>query len=130
MEALCIYPELRKRAVEHALRDEAGGYGIGGLAVGEPTEKMYEMLELLDPLMPQDKPRYLMGVGTPGNILNGILRGIDMFDCVFPLKGAQHGNVYTRKGRLRLLAERFRDDERPIDEACSCPACSCKVSNL
>ena len=111
----CVYPELRKRAVEHALRDEAGGYGIGGLAVGEPTEKMYEMLELLDPLMPQDKPRYLMGVGTPANILEGIARGVDMFDCVMPTRNARNGMLFTWNGIMNMRNAKWADDFSPLD---------------
>ena len=111
----CIYPELRKRAVDHALRDEAGGYGIGGLAVGEPTEKMYEMLELLDPLMPQDKPRYLMGVGTPANILEGIARGVDMFDCVMPTRNARNGMLFTWNGIMNMRNAKWAEDFSPLD---------------
>ena len=111
----CVYPELRKRAVEHALRDEAGGYGIGGLAVGEPTEKMYEMLELLDPLMPQDKPRYLMGVGTPANILEGIARGVDMFDCVMPTRNARNGMLFTWDGIMNMRNAKWAEDFSPLD---------------
>ena len=111
----CIYPELRKRAVEHALRDEAGGYGIGGLAVGEPTEKMYEMLELLDPLMPQDKPRYLMGVGTPANILEGIARGVDMFDCVMPTRNARNGMLFTWNGIMNMRNAKWAEDFSELD---------------
>ena len=111
----CIYPELRKRAVEHALRDEAGGYGIGGLAVGEPTEKMYEMLELLDPIMPQDKPRYLMGVGTPANILEGIARGVDMFDCVMPTRNARNGMLFTWNGIMNMRNAKWAEDFSELD---------------
>ena len=111
----CIYPELRKRAVEHALRDEAGGYGIGGLAVGEPTEKMYEMLELLDPILPQDKPRYLMGVGTPANILEGIARGVDMFDCVMPTRNARNGMLFTWNGIMNMRNAKWAEDFSELD---------------
>ncbi len=111
----CVYPELRKRAVEHALRPEAGGYGIGGLAVGEPTEKMYEMLELLDPLLPEDKPRYLMGVGTPANILEGISRGVDMFDCVMPTRNARNGMLFTWNGIMNMRNARWAEDFSELD---------------
>ena len=101
----CVYPELRKRAVEHALKlDNAnrGGYAVGGLAVGEPTEKMYEMLEVTCPLLPEGKPRYLMGVGTPANILEGIARGIDMFDCVMPTRNGRNGMLFTWDGIMNM----------------------------
>ena len=114
----CVYPELRKRAVEHALGlDNAnrGGYAIGGLAVGEPTEKMYQMLELTTPLLPQDKPRYLMGVGTPANILEGIARGVDMFDCVMPTRNARNGMLFTWKGVMNMRNRKWADDFGPID---------------
>ena len=101
--------------MDHALRDEAGGYGIGGLAVGEPTEKMYEMLELLDPLMPQDKPRYLMGVGTPANILEGIARGVDMFDCVMPTRNARNGMLFTWNGIMNMRNAKWAEDFSPLD---------------
>ena len=102
----CVYPELRKRAVDHALsltygNPGVGGYAIGGLAVGEPTDKMYEMLELVCPMLPQDKPRYLMGVGTPGNILEGIARGVDMFDCVMPTRNGRNGMLCASWRPLR-----------------------------
>ena len=114
----CVYPELRRQAVEHALTlDNAnrGGYAIGGLAVGEPTEKMYEMLEFTCPLLPQDKPRYLMGVGTPANILEGIARGVDMFDCVMPTRNARNGMLFTWKGMMNMRNKKWQDDFSPID---------------
>lgn len=114
----CVYPELRKRAVEHALGlgcDFHGGYAIGGLAVGEPVEKMYEMLELVCPLLPQGKPRYLMGVGTPVNILEGIARGVDMFDCVMPTRNGRNGMLFTWKGIMNMRNEKWKDDFSPID---------------
>ena len=114
----CVYPELRKRAVEHALRlDNAnrGGYAVGGLAVGEPTEKMYEMLEITCPLLPQDKPRYLMGVGTPANILESIARGIDMFDCVMPTRNGRNGMLFTWNGIMNMRNAKWTDDFSPLD---------------
>ena len=99
------------------------GYAIGGLSVGESAETMYEIIDAVEPEMPKDRPRYLMGVGTPLNILEAVNLGVDFFDCVLPLRNAQHGNVFTWNGRLRLLAEKHRLDERPIDEGCGCPAC-------
>ena len=118
-----VYEDIRVSHMKAIAAFGLPGYAIGGLSVGESAEDMYRIIEAVEPHMPQDKPRYLMGVGTPVNILNGIYRGIDMFDCVFPLKGAQHGNVYTRRGRLRLLAEKHRLDDKPIDPDCTCPAC-------
>ncbi|MBQ6286805.1 MAG: tRNA guanosine(34) transglycosylase Tgt [Bacteroidales bacterium] len=116
----CVYPDLRKRAVEHALeltRDcpGVGGFSIGGLAVGEPTEKMYEMLELVCPLLPEDKPRYLMGVGTPANILEGIARGVDMFDCVMPTRNGRNGMLFTWNGIINMRNSKWTDDFSPLD---------------
>ena len=114
----CVYPELRKRAVEHALKldnDNRGGYAVGGLAVGEPTEKMYEMLEITCPLLPKDKPRYLMGVGTPANILEGIARGIDMFDCVMPTRNGRNGMLFTWNGIMNMRNAKWTDDFSPLD---------------
>jgi queuine tRNA-ribosyltransferase len=118
----CVYPELRKRAVDHALsltygNPGVGGYAIGGLAVGEPTDKMYEMLELVCPMLPQDKPRYLMGVGTPANILEGIARGVDMFDCVMPTRNGRNGMLFTREGIINMRNAKWQDDFSPLDEA-------------
>jgi len=118
-----VFEDVRVSHMKQIAAFDLPGYAIGGLSVGESAEDMYRIIEAVEPFMPADKPRYLMGVGTPVNILNGIYRGIDFFDCVFPLKGAQHGNVYTWNGRMRLLAERFKYDDKPIDPACTCPAC-------
>ncbi len=114
----CVYPDLRKRAVEHALsldNDNRGGYAVGGLAVGEPTEKMYEMLEITCPLLPTNKPRYLMGVGTPANILEGIARGIDMFDCVMPTRNGRNGMLFTWNGIMNMRNAKWTDDFSPLD---------------
>ena len=114
----CVYPELRRESVGHALSlDNAnrGGYAIGGLAVGEPTEKMYEMLEVTCPLLPEEKPRYLMGVGTPANILEGIARGIDMFDCVMPTRNARNGMLFTWNGVMNMRNAKWTDDFSPLD---------------
>ncbi len=114
----CVYPGLRRQAVEHALTlDNAnrGGYAIGGLAVGEPTEKMYEMLEFTCPLLPDNKPRYLMGVGTPANILEGIARGVDMFDCVMPTRNARNGMLFTWNGVMNMRNAKWADDFSPLD---------------
>ena len=114
----CVYPELRTQAVDHALRfdnENRGGYAIGGLAVGEPTEKMYEMLEVVHPILPQDKPRYLMGVGTPANILESIARGVDMFDCVMPTRNGRNGMLFTWNGVMNMRNRKWADDFSPID---------------
>lgn len=111
----CIYPELRKRAVEHAVSFNREGYAIGGLAVGEPKEKMYEMLELVCPLLPDDKPRYLMGVGTPENILEGIAHGVDMFDCVMPTRNGRNGMLFTWNGIMNMKNKKWENDFSPLD---------------
>ncbi|MBR6423100.1 MAG: tRNA guanosine(34) transglycosylase Tgt, partial [Bacteroidales bacterium] len=111
----CVYPELRLRAAEHAMHFDREGYAIGGLAVGEPTEKMYEMLELLHPVLPQDKPRYLMGVGTPANLLEGIARGVDMFDCVMPTRNGRNAMLFTSEGIIHIKNRKWADDFSPID---------------
>ena len=112
----CVYPDLRREAVEHAVSIDADGYAIGGLAVGEPTEKMYEMLELVCPLLPDDRPRYLMGVGTPANILEAIARGVDMFDCVMPTRNGRNGMLFTWDGILNMRNAKWAQDFSPIDE--------------
>ncbi len=104
-------------------QDNLAGYAIGGLAVGESAEEMYHIIEVVEPHMPQDKPRYLMGVGTPGNILNAVRRGVDFFDCVMPSRNARHGNLFTSKGFMNLNNEKYMRDPRPIEEGCQCPAC-------
>ena len=111
----CVYPDLRKEAVEHAVSFDREGYAIGGLAVGEPTEVMYEMLELVCPLLPQDRPRYLMGVGTPANLLEGIARGVDMFDCVMPTRNGRNGMLFTWDGIINIRNQKWADDFSPID---------------
>ena len=111
----CVYPDLRKASVEHAAALEREGYAIGGLAVGEPTEKMYEMLELVCPLLPKDKPRYLMGVGTPANILEGIARGVDMFDCVMPTRNGRNGMLFTWDGIMNMRNAKWTQDFGEID---------------
>ena len=111
----CIYPDLRKEAVEHAVKFDREGYAIGGLAVGEPTEKMYEMLETVCPILPDDKPRYLMGVGTPANLLEGIARGVDMFDCVMPTRNGRNGMLFTWNGIMNMRNRKWADDFSPID---------------
>ena len=111
----CVYPDLRREAVEHAVALDADGYAIGGLAVGEPTEKMYEMLELVCPLLPDDRPRYLMGVGTPANILEGIARGVDLFDCVMPTRNGRNGMLFTWDGIMNMRNAKWAQDFTEID---------------
>ncbi len=118
-----IYPDIR---IEHAKRIselDLPGYSIGGLAVGEPNEVMYDILDQVVPYLPKDKPTYLMGVGTPADILEGVDRGIDFFDCVYPSRNGRHGHLYTDHGTVRLLNAKYELDDRPIEEGCSCPAC-------
>lgn len=111
----CVYTDLRVRAAEHAVSLNREGYAIGGLSVGEPTEIMYQMLEVTIPLLPADKPRYLMGVGTPANILEGIARGVDMFDCVMPTRNARNGMIFTSEGMINIRNKKWADDFSPID---------------
>lgn len=118
-----IYDEVR---IEHAKRIaefDLPGYAIGGLAVGETHEQMYHILDETVPFLPQNKPTYLMGVGTPENILEAVDRGIDFFDCVYPTRNGRHANVYTAHGKLNLLNAKYELDDRPIEEGCQCPAC-------
>ena len=117
------YADLRIRHMEQIRELDTDGYAIGGLAVGEETEEMYRIIEAVEPFMPKDKPRYLMGVGTPVNILEGVHRGVDFFDCVMPSRNARHGNLFTWNGKMNLLNEKYINDDRPIDENCGCPAC-------
>ena len=111
----CVYPDLRVEAAEHALQYADVGIAIGGLAVGEPTETMYEMLEVLDPVIPQDKARYLMGVGTPANILEGIARGVDMFDCVMPTRNGRNGMLFTWNGIMNMRNAKWENDFSELD---------------
>ncbi len=111
----CVYPDLRVEAAEHALRYADAGIAIGGLAVGEPTEQMYQMLEVLDPVIPQDKARYLMGVGTPANLLEAIARGVDMFDCVMPTRNGRNGMLFTWNGIMNMRNQKWANDFSPID---------------
>lgn len=115
------FPDLRVWHMKEIAALDCDGYAIGGLAVGEPAETMYEILEAVEPYAPKEKPRYLMGVGTPVNILEGVARGIDMFDCVLPARNARHGKLYTWHGTLNIKNEKYKTDRRPIDETCQCP---------
>ncbi len=119
----CTYEDIR---IEHMkrIRDfDLDGYAIGGLAVGEPTQEMYRIIECVEPYMPQDKPRYLMGVGTPSNIIEGVYRGVDFFDCVMPSRNARHATIFTWNGIMHATNARYELDERPIDPECDCPTC-------
>jgi len=112
----CVYPELRREAARHIADLGADGNAIGGLAVGEPTEKMYEMIEVVNDILPHDKPRYLMGVGTPANILEAIDRGVDMMDCVMPTRNGRNGMLFTRNGIMNMRNKKWADDYSPLDE--------------
>ena len=111
----CVYPELRKQSAEFIASQECEGNAIGGLAVGEPTEKMYEMIEVVNAILPKDKPRYLMGVGTPANILEAIERGVDMFDCVMPTRNGRNGMLFTKNGTMNMHNKKWANDFSPID---------------
>ena len=111
----CVYPDLRKDAAKHVAQLGADGNAIGGLAVGEPTEKMYEMIDVVNEILPTDKPRYLMGVGTPANILEGIERGIDMFDCVMPTRNGRNGMLFTKDGIMNMRNKKWEYDYSPIE---------------
>lgn len=112
----CVYPDLRRHAAENVASIGADGNAIGGLAVGEPTEKMYEMIEIVNEILPQDKPRYLMGVGTPANILESIERGVDMFDCIMPTRNGRNGQIFTKEGIMNMRNKRWANDFSPIEE--------------
>lgn len=112
----CVYPDLRKRAAEKVAEIGAEGNAIGGLAVGEPTEKMYEMIEVVNEILPKDKPRYLMGVGTPANILEAIERGVDMFDCIMPTRNGRNGQLFTKNGIMNMRNQKWANDFSPIEE--------------
>lgn len=111
----CVYPDLRKKSAEHVASFEPEGCAIGGLAVGEPTEKMYEMVELVNTILPEDKPRYLMGVGTPINLLENIERGVDMFDCIMPTRNGRNGQLFTSQGTINIRNAKWANDFSPID---------------
>ena len=117
------YEDLRIKHMQDIARLDLDGYAIGGLAVGEATDEMYRIIDTVEPYMPKDKPRYLMGVGTPCNILEAVHYGIDFFDCVMPSRNARHGNLFTWNGKMNIVNEKYMRDSRPIDESCGCPAC-------
>ena len=117
------FPELRIWHMKEIAQIECEGYAIGGLAVGEPTQVMYDIIDAVEPWMPKEKPRYLMGVGTPSNLIEGVARGVDFFDCVMPARNARHAKLFTWSGALNMKNERYKLDEGPIDPACGCPVC-------
>ena len=117
------YEDLRIKHMQTIAEYDCDGYAIGGLAVGEETEEMYRIIEAVEPYMPKNKPRYLMGVGTPVNIIEAVHRGVDFFDCVMPSRNARHGNLFTWNGKMNIMNEKYATDSRPIDPGCKCPAC-------
>ena len=118
-----VYEDIRIRHAQEIAQLDLDGYAIGGLAVGETHEEMYRILDAVVPHLPENKPTYLMGVGTPANILEAVDRGVDFFDCVYPSRNGRHGHVYTNHGKLNLFNARFELDDKPIEEGCQCPAC-------
>lgn len=118
-----MHPDLREKSAKQLVEIGFDGYAIGGLSVGEPNETMYEMIDATNPHLPEDKPRYLMGVGTPQDILEAVERGIDMFDCVLPTRNARHGHLYTSKGGVRIRNEQYKEDFTPLDPECECYTC-------
>ena len=117
------YDDLRIEHMKKIAELDLDGYALGGLAVGEKTEDMYHIIDVVEPPMPVDKPRYLMGVGTPCNILEAVHMGVDFFDCVMPSRNARHGNLFTWHGKINLLNEKYAKDPRPLDSSCDCPTC-------
>lgn len=117
------YDDIRMRHADAISELDLDGYAVGGLAVGESHEEMYRILDCTVPHLPENKPTYLMGVGTPANILEAVDRGIDFFDCVYPSRNGRHGHVYTKHGKLNLFNAKYETDPRPIEEGCGCPAC-------
>lgn len=118
-----IFPDLRQESAEYLLRHNLPGYAIGGLAVGEGKKEMYDTLDVMEKLLPRDKPRYLMGVGTPEDIINGILRGVDIFDCVMPTRIARNGAAFVLGGRINLRNAQYSRDPEPLDATCTCYTC-------
>ena len=118
-----IFEDIRIEHAKQITEMDLPGYAIGGLAVGESHEEMYRIIEAVIPYLPVEKPTYLMGVGTPANILEAVERGVDFFDCVYPSRNGRHGHVYTNHGKLNLFNAKYELDEDPIEEGCQCPAC-------
>ena len=119
----CTFDDLRIENMQEIAELDLDGYAIGGLAVGEPKEDMYRIISAVEPYMPENKPRYLMGVGTPGNIIEGVSRGVDLFDCVMPSRNARHGHLNTWKGIININNAKYEKDASPIDSSCDCPTC-------
>lgn len=119
----CTFDNLRIEHMKEIAKLDLDGYAIGGLAVGEPKEDMYRIISAVEPFAPENKPRYLMGVGTPGNIIEGVSRGVDLFDCVMPARNARHGQLFTKKGIININNAKYTLDEHPIDDECNCPTC-------
>ncbi len=119
----CTYEDLRVKHMEQIAALDMDGYAIGGLAVGEPTEVMYRIIDVVEPVMPKDKIRYLMGVGTPSNIIEAVARGVDLFDCVMPSRNARHGTVFTWSGIMHITNQCYETDPLPLDTECDCPTC-------
>ena len=119
----CTFEDLRIKHMEEIIKLDLDGDAIGGRAVGEATEDMYRIIDAVEPIMPKNKPRYLMGVGTPSNIIEAVARGVDMFDCVMPSRDARHGTIFTWSGVMHITNNKFAYDERPLDVDCDCPAC-------
>ena len=119
----CTYEDLRVHHMEEIAKLDMDGYAIGGLAVGEPTDVMYRIIDVVEPVMPENKIRYLMGVGTPSNIIEGVARGIDLFDCVMPSRNARHATIFTWNGIMHATNKCYETDPRPLDEECDCPTC-------
>ncbi|WP_071433629.1 tRNA guanosine(34) transglycosylase Tgt [Angelakisella massiliensis] len=117
------YEDIRIAHMKEIAQLDLNGYAIGGLAVGEPAEVMYQIIEAVEPYMPSNKPRYLMGVGTPVNIIEGVARGVDLFDCVMPSRNARHGHLFTWKGIINIQNAKYQLDDSPIDSECDCPVC-------
>lgn len=118
-----VFPDLRVEHMDRIAELDLPGYAIGGLAVGESHQEMYDTIEVVEEHMPRDKPRYLMGVGTPGNIIEGVARGVDFFDCVMPARNGRHGHLFTHEGIINIKNEKYARDDSPIDPQCSCPVC-------
>lgn len=119
----CVFDDLRIKHMQTIKKLDLDGYAIGGLAVGEPKEDMYRVISAVEPYMPENKPRYLMGVGTPGNILEAVSRGVDLFDCVMPSRNARHGHLFIWSGIININNEKYARDDNPLDPTCNCPTC-------
>ncbi|HLH30428.1 MAG TPA: tRNA guanosine(34) transglycosylase Tgt, partial [Terriglobia bacterium] len=119
-----IYPDLRQASAEQLVAMDFPGYAIGGLAVGEPKPLMYEIIDCVEPYLPQEKPRYLMGVGTPADLIEAVALGVDMFDCVMPTRHARNGWLFTKDGHIVIKHAKYKEDPGPIDASCGCPVCA------